>query len=288
MTETRFVVLLSQARSGTTAVGTVFEQARNYAWIGEVWNPTRWWIPEKVRRTLRAHIQSHPGSRDFNIATFNGYTRANPAQFLGELDQSDLFPQAKYVGLKLLWSDLPPEVMVSEVLSQPSVQSVALIRNPVLTYVSQRKAIETREWRDFDYTHLKPTIDSDHFVGWMRGRRQFIRFLSDNSDFISGFVTYEDLFPGGTMDTAIFEGAMDRIGLPLGNSISAPTTSIQDSETEVRQRVANFDAIESVLGDTSVEDTLAEEVALLDQSLPNLGKELSSRGMRWPFGLRWR
>lgn len=266
---TKFMIVLSEARSGTTAFGSMIRQLDGVLWLGEPWNQELWWLPDESRETILKSFENsgHRVEADGGLA--NGSARANPSGFLDALSESSNLLDYKFVAMKLLWHQLSGED-IRRVIERLDVTTLVLIRDPVDTYISEIKATRTSAWNSLDYTDLKPELDPDHFKDWTIHRKKFLDFIEKNASFIWGYLRYEDLFGNQRKGDKSFSRAMALMGLSAHNE--GPTTVKQDRGRFPDQRVSNFNAFQKSLGPEFFDALYSRETTESLRKLVDLSK----------------
>lgn len=256
------LVILGMERSGTSAVGDVILQTRQGVWLGEVWNPNRAWIPKKyVSEVLE--VVREPGLDAENL---NSFTQASPGKFLSLVQNAEFMPDKGFISSKLLWGQLTPKVIESEVLSRSEVTAICIVRDPFSTFISATKARQSQRWRGLDYTDLRPDLLFEDWSEWLGNRRQFIDFIKTNHSMISGVIFYEKLLTRGSLDPAKLAKALLALsGLPVDANF--PNLSRQDQIAGYKKRVKKRGEFSKHLRRTGLRPNYSREIREIRRAL---------------------
>jgi hypothetical protein len=145
---------------------------------------------------------------------------------------------------KILWNQLPPGDLMKIFPSNDNGCNVVILRDPVATFISNKKALITGKWNRFDYTTLKPSLSVEDWHYWLDGRANFLGFLEKNMEMFSGVVSYEELAPAGVLEPKRVGEAFAQIcSIPIQVE-SEPDMSKQDRHSGPRDRVGNWDELQ--------------------------------------------
>lgn len=272
------LIIFGMARSGTSALGQVIQKTPGCAWLGESFNAGKAWIPaqhlNQIIPELLASGAAPPGTNPDNL---NEWTRKNPPRFL-EMSNSTLERQGyKFMAAKILWNQLPPGDLMKIFSGNENGCNVVILRDPVATFISNRKALITRKWNRFDYTTLRPSLSVEDWHSWLKGRADFLGFLEKNMEMLSGVLSYEGLAPAGALEPERVRAGFEKIfTIPIQGE-SEPAFSKQDRQSTSRDRAGNWDELQRHFDNHGcLSDTLLAESEIRRMSASN-GNPRSSR-----------
>jgi hypothetical protein len=165
-------------------------------WLGELWNSNKAMIPKKHTDEVLKFV-NNPNIVAENLHIFN---REQPGKLLSSLQSAEFAPSELYLSSKLLWGQLSPEVIESEIINRPEINVVYLLRNPISTFISLTKARRSEVWNGVDQTDFKPNLEVEEWVNWLKHREQFIDFIKTNHSKTSQVIFYENILSQNLLD----------------------------------------------------------------------------------------
>lgn len=276
------LIVFGMARSGTTAVGQVIQKTAGCAWLGESFNAGKAWIPAQhlteIIPELLASGTAPPGTNPDNL---NEWTRKNPSRFLG-MSTSTLERQGyKFMATKILWNQLPPGDLMKIFPFNDNGCNIVILRDPVATFISSKKALITGKWNRFDYTTLKPSLSVEDWHSWLKGRANFLSFLEKNIEMFSGVLSYEELAPAGALEPKRVKASFSEIfPIPIQGE-SGPAISKQDRQRTPRDRVGNWDELQAHFDNHGcLSNTLTTESEIRRMAASMVNPQSSANGNR--------
>jgi len=193
--------------------------------------------------------------------TFLQWRRVNPARALESLYESG---RRKPVAFKIFAFHLQRETIKQQLLSRSDMAFALLRRTPIESYISGIKAKGAGAYTRLETTDIKPDLDHREFSVWCRQMKDWHDWIFAETDAAGHELidfTYENDIDNpdeGEVTENIFL-KLDAAGLhtvsvkPKANPIQK-----QDRTSRYQDRVANWDAFESAMRETSVGASLLD------------------------------
>jgi len=166
------------------------------------------------------------------------------------------------IAFKLFPGHLTRRRIAAELLTDPSFGCVILRRRPIDCFISERKAREVGSYAGVETTDILPTLRPTEFLSWAKSARRWYGWLARKTAGRTSrcaYLSFENHLYGQSNQAALANilESMESIGLAAQPLPSRPQGHImQDSRTDYRARVANWDEFAAALRPDHA-DTLA-------------------------------
>ena len=232
-----------------TGSNYLFECLRAYGGLmvlNEIFNPRAAYGLDDYPEILRPHFSAlkqtdYSGESDDRLVR---HIADYPADTVAQIRSVATRGNFAAVAFQIFPKQINDAVLCDDILADPGIQKVILVRPMLETYISYRKAQETNSWKNVDTTGLRPILDTDHFDGWMTQTKRWYDMLqtamiATGQSF--GWLSYADV-TRGTKDQC--SQRIDNMFKGIGVEIlkvadPVPKLARQDRTLHVFERIAN-------------------------------------------------